>query len=196
MDASFEENISVIDEATKDAKWHIQSKHPCFKATTCTLKIPVHVFNYGRYTEIEAAQLALRRKLLHYFLEFDGYLIGFENLQLATGHGMINDDSPYILWPVKGTFYTFHAVEGAFLHATIKSFLGNCNDKVTCTISSGITAVVSFPVPISKKLSPFLHLSGSIIFQVDSLDSKFCQMTGRITKEAIDLMLKESEKDK
>ena len=195
MDSTYEESMSAIDEATEDAKWHIQSKDPCFKESRCVLKIPVHVFNYGRYTEIEAAKLSLRRKLLHYFREFDGYLLGFEDLQLATGHGIINDDSPYIIWPVSGTFYTFHAIEGAFVQATVKSFLGNCNNKVTCSISSGIIAVVSFPTPIPKKLSPFLHLSSTIIFQIDTLDSKFCQMSGKITAEAIDRMLKEAEKN-
>lgn len=193
MDSTFDENISAIDEATEDAKKRIQSKDPCFKSTNCVLKIPVHVFYYGRYTEIEAAQLSLRRKLLHYIRELDGYLLGFENLQLATGHGIIKDDSPYIVWPVRGTFYTFHAVEGAFVQATIKSFLGSCNDKVTCSISNGIIAVVSFPTPIPKKLSPFLHLSSSIIFQIDKLDSRFCQMSGKITSEAIDRMLQQSE---
>lgn len=188
-------NDSVVN-ATEDAKAQVESKHPCFKLNFTTINVPVSVSNYGRLTELESATQVLEKKQFTYFRELDGYLIGFENLSLANNYGLIHGDSPLILWPIKGDFYTFHPVVNTLIQGSIESFLGNCDDKVTCSISNGIRALVSFPTPIPKKMSPFIHLSSVIWFKIDKIDNKFCQMTGFITDEALEKMRKERKSNK
>lgn len=184
----------LIYDAVEEAKSQIELGHPCFKHNSTVIKVPVNVSSYGRSTELEAAEANLKSKQFYYFRELDGYLVGYENLRLAANHGYIDGDSPLIQWPIGGDFYSFHPVVDSLITGKIQSFLGNCDDKVTVLVANGIRALVSFPNPIPKKLSPFIHLSAKVWFKIDKLDHKFCQMAGTITEEAIEKMIKGRKK--